>query len=64
MTLTNEQLTELRQRLSDDPEALAALDRLAELEELTKKQSRTIFGLRQTNANLKEKQEKFFRNIY
>lgn len=61
---TTEQLTELRQRLSDDPEALAALDRLAELEELTKKQSRTIFGLRQTNANLKEKQEKFFRNIY
>jgi hypothetical protein len=63
MTLTNEQIAELRQRLSDDPEAIAALDRLAELEQLTVKQSRTIFGLRQTNANLKEKQEKYFRNI-
>jgi hypothetical protein len=61
--MTQEQIAELRQRLSDDPEVIAALDRLAELEQLTVKQSRTIFGLRQTNANLKEKQEKYFRNI-
>lgn len=58
--LTPEQFELLRQQLADNPNGLAALERLAELEELTVKQSRTIFGLKQTNANLKEKLEKSF----